>query len=226
MRWPGRWRPARSPTSSIARPAMRASRRRPSACALDIADHAAVIAFCKAKKIDLVVVGPEVPLVRRHRRRSRSAPASRRSARRKGRRSSKARKASPRIFARRTTSRPPPMSASKRAGPAKDYVRKTRRADRGEGRRACRRQGRCRRARRVQEAEAAIDMMFGGGLGHAGAGKSSSRNSSSARKHRSSRCATVRTRSSSPPRRTTSASATATKARIPAAWAPIRRRRS
>ncbi len=31
--------------------------------ALDIADHAAVIAFCKAKAIDLVVVGPEGPLV-------------------------------------------------------------------------------------------------------------------------------------------------------------------
>ncbi|MGH6727336.1 MAG: phosphoribosylamine--glycine ligase [Pseudolabrys sp.] len=31
--------------------------------ALDMADHGAVIAFCKAKKIDLVVVGPEVPLV-------------------------------------------------------------------------------------------------------------------------------------------------------------------
>jgi len=30
--------------------------------ALDLTDHAAVIAFCKAKNIDLVVVGPEVPL--------------------------------------------------------------------------------------------------------------------------------------------------------------------
>jgi phosphoribosylamine--glycine ligase len=30
--------------------------------ALDIADHKAVIAFCKTAKIDLVVVGPEVPL--------------------------------------------------------------------------------------------------------------------------------------------------------------------
>jgi phosphoribosylamine--glycine ligase len=30
--------------------------------ALDIADHAAVIAFCKAQKIDFVVVGPEGPL--------------------------------------------------------------------------------------------------------------------------------------------------------------------
>jgi phosphoribosylamine--glycine ligase len=30
--------------------------------ALDVADHKAVIAFCKTNKIDLVVVGPEVPL--------------------------------------------------------------------------------------------------------------------------------------------------------------------
>jgi len=31
--------------------------------ALDITDHAAIIAFCKANKIDFVVVGPEAPLV-------------------------------------------------------------------------------------------------------------------------------------------------------------------
>ena len=31
--------------------------------ALDVADHAAVISFCKDKAIDLVVVGPEAPLV-------------------------------------------------------------------------------------------------------------------------------------------------------------------
>ena len=30
--------------------------------ALDVADHAAVIAFCKANKVELVVVGPETPL--------------------------------------------------------------------------------------------------------------------------------------------------------------------
>ena len=31
--------------------------------ALDVADHAAVVAFCRAEAIDLVVVGPEAPLV-------------------------------------------------------------------------------------------------------------------------------------------------------------------
>ena len=30
---------------------------------LDVADHAAVIAFCRAEAVDLVVVGPEAPLV-------------------------------------------------------------------------------------------------------------------------------------------------------------------
>ncbi|MGZ3325794.1 MAG: phosphoribosylamine--glycine ligase, partial [Xanthobacteraceae bacterium] len=30
--------------------------------ALDAADHGAVVAFCQAQKIDLVVVGPEAPL--------------------------------------------------------------------------------------------------------------------------------------------------------------------
>ncbi len=30
--------------------------------ALDVADHSAVIAFCRANRIDLVVVGPEAPL--------------------------------------------------------------------------------------------------------------------------------------------------------------------
>ena len=31
--------------------------------ALDVADHAAMVAFCRAEKIELVVVGPEAPLV-------------------------------------------------------------------------------------------------------------------------------------------------------------------
>ena len=31
--------------------------------ALDVADHAAVVRFCREKRVDLVVVGPETPLV-------------------------------------------------------------------------------------------------------------------------------------------------------------------
>src|SRR5262245_66031772 len=31
--------------------------------ALDVTDHRAVVAFCRANRIDLVVVGPEAPLV-------------------------------------------------------------------------------------------------------------------------------------------------------------------
>src|SRR5215210_8150936 len=31
--------------------------------ALDVTEHAAIIAFCRAERIDLVVVGPEAPLV-------------------------------------------------------------------------------------------------------------------------------------------------------------------
>src|SRR5207237_8675656 len=31
--------------------------------ALDVADHSAVIDFCRANKVDLVMVGPETPLV-------------------------------------------------------------------------------------------------------------------------------------------------------------------
>jgi phosphoribosylamine---glycine ligase len=31
--------------------------------ALDVADHAAVIAFCRGRKVDLVVIGPEQPLI-------------------------------------------------------------------------------------------------------------------------------------------------------------------
>src|SRR5438132_557068 len=42
----------------------------------------------------------------------------------------------------------------------------------------------------------------------------------------SSRCATARPRSRLPPRKTTSAPSTTTRGRIPAAWVPIRRRRS
>ena len=76
-----------------------------------------------------------------------------------------------------------------------------------------------------EEADAAIDMMFDGRFGAAGAevvieeyldgGETSS-----------SRCATANTHPARLARRTTSASSTATRGRTPAAWAPTRRRRS
>ena len=50
-------------TSSSARRAIPASTRSHAVVDLKIADHAAVIAFCKAEAIGLVVVGPEAPLV-------------------------------------------------------------------------------------------------------------------------------------------------------------------
>ncbi|MCE1234869.1 MAG: phosphoribosylamine--glycine ligase [Hyphomicrobiales bacterium] len=56
---------ARSPrlTELFAAPGNPGVARVATCVALDVADHAAVVAFCKAKGIDFVVVGPEVPLV-------------------------------------------------------------------------------------------------------------------------------------------------------------------
>jgi len=67
--------------------------------ALDLADHAAVIAFCAAKAIDFVVVGPEIPLVAGVVD-ALEAAASRPSARPARRPGSKAPRASPRTSAR------------------------------------------------------------------------------------------------------------------------------
>ena len=82
------------------------------------------------------------------------------------------------------------------------------RADRGQGRRARRRQGR-RRGASVEEAEAALDAMFGGALGDAGA-EVVIEEFLTARRRASSPSATARPRSRSARRRTTSASSTAT----------------
>ena len=95
-------------------------------------------------------------------------PASRRSGRARRRRGSKARRASPRTCARPTASRPPPIERFTAAAPAKAYVRaqgapivvKADGLAAGKG---------VMVAASVAEAEAAIDMMFGGGLGEAGA---------------------------------------------------------
>lgn len=59
------WRLARSPslTSLYAAPGNPGIAEEAEIVALDVADHAAVIDFCRAKAISLVVMGPEAPLV-------------------------------------------------------------------------------------------------------------------------------------------------------------------
>jgi phosphoribosylamine--glycine ligase len=59
------WKIAASPmlTRLYAAPGNPGIAREAECVELDIADHASVAEFCKAKKIDLVVVGPEAPLV-------------------------------------------------------------------------------------------------------------------------------------------------------------------
>jgi phosphoribosylamine--glycine ligase len=58
------WKMAASPltTKLYCAPGNAGIAREAECVALDLADHAAVIAFCKTNRIDLVVVGPEVPL--------------------------------------------------------------------------------------------------------------------------------------------------------------------
>ena len=131
--------------------------------ALDIADHKAVIAFCKANKIDFVVVGPEVPLFAGIADDLEAAGIktfgpSKWAARLEGSKGftkdlCKANKIPTAAYER-----------FKGAAAAKDYVRKKGapivvKADglaAGKG---------VVVAETVAEAEAAIDMMFGGGLG-------------------------------------------------------------
>jgi len=58
------WKMAASPLADrlICAPGNAGIAREAECVALDIADHAAVIAFCRTNRIDLVVVGPEAPL--------------------------------------------------------------------------------------------------------------------------------------------------------------------
>ena len=59
------WKLAASPmlTKLYAAPGNPGIAKEAELIALDIADHAAIVVFCREKKIDLVVVGPEAPLV-------------------------------------------------------------------------------------------------------------------------------------------------------------------
>ena len=130
---------------------------------LDIGDHAAVIAFCKEKKIGLVVVGPEVPLCNGivddlEGAGIKAFGPTKWAARLEGS------KGFTKDLCKANNIPTAAYERFKSAGPAKDYVRKTGapivvKADglaAGKG---------VVVAESVQEAEAAIDMMFGGGLG-------------------------------------------------------------
>ncbi|MET0869119.1 MAG: phosphoribosylamine--glycine ligase [Pseudorhodoplanes sp.] len=135
--------------------------------ALDPADHAAVIAFCKASKIDLVVVGPEAPLCAGivddlEAAGIKAFGPSKKAAQLEGS------KGFTKDICRANNI---PTAAYERftaAEPAKDYVRKhgapiVVKADglaAGKG---------VVVAENVDQALAAIDMMFEGGLGSAGA---------------------------------------------------------
>jgi phosphoribosylamine--glycine ligase len=135
--------------------------------ALDITDHAAVVAFCRANAIDFVVVGPEAPLVAGIADDLEAAGIktfgpSRAAAQLEG---------SKGFTKDLCKANAIPTAAYERfnaAQPAKAYVRDRRapivvKADglaAGKG---------VIIAQDLAEAEAAIDMMFGGGLGSAGA---------------------------------------------------------
>src|SRR5580692_4064303 len=134
--------------------------------ALDIADHGAVIAFCREHRIDLVVVGPEAPLCagivdELEAAGIKAFGPTRAAARLEGS------KGFTKDLCRANGI---PTAAYERflaAGPAKAYVRahgapivvKADGLAAGKG---------VVVAQTVAEAEAAIDMMFGGGLGEAG----------------------------------------------------------
>jgi phosphoribosylamine--glycine ligase len=135
--------------------------------ALDITDHAAIVAFCKASAIDFVVVGPEAPLVAGvvddlEAAGFKTFGPSRLAARLEGSKGftkdlCRANNIPTAAYERFTT-----------PGPAKDYLRRQGapivvKADglaAGKG---------VVVAQTLAEAEAAIDMMFEGGLGAAGA---------------------------------------------------------
>jgi phosphoribosylamine--glycine ligase len=131
--------------------------------ALDLADHQAVIAFCQASKIDLVVVGPEVPLCAGivddlEKAGIKAFGPSKWAARLEGS------KGFTKDLCKANKIPTAGYERFKHAGEAKDYVRKKGapivvKADglaAGKG---------VVVAETVAEAEAAIDMMFGGGLG-------------------------------------------------------------
>ena len=134
--------------------------------ALDIADHPAVIAFCRARSIDLVVVGPEAPLCAGivddlEAAGIKAFGPTRAAARLEGS------KGFTKDLCRANGIPTAAYERFRAAGPAKTYLRargapivvKADGLAAGKG---------VVVAQSVAEAEAAIDMMFGGSLGEAG----------------------------------------------------------
>jgi phosphoribosylamine--glycine ligase len=134
---------------------------------LDITDHAAVVAFCKAKKVDFVVVGPEAPLVAGIVDDLESAGfktfgPNKAAARLEGSKGftkdlCKAHNIPTAAYERFTSAEPAKTYARTRAVP---IVIKADGLAAGKG---------VIIAETIAEAEAAINMMFSGGLGEAGA---------------------------------------------------------
>src|SRR5271170_4130307 len=162
------WKMAASPLADrlICAPGNAGIAREAECVALDIADHAAVIAYCRANRIDLVVVGPEGPLCAGIVDDLEAA----------GIKAFGPTRAAARLEGSKGFTKDPcrangiPTAAYERfraAGPAKAYLRNRSapivvKADglaAGKG---------VVVAQDLAEAEAAVDMMFGGGLGEAG----------------------------------------------------------
>jgi phosphoribosylamine--glycine ligase len=135
--------------------------------ALDITDHAAVVAFCQANKVDVVVVGPEAPLVAGivndlEAAGLRTFGPSKAAARLEGSKGftkdlCRAHAIPTGAYQRFTAAAPAKAYARQQATPV---VIKADGLAAGKG---------VIIAETVAEAEAAIDMMFSGGLGEAGA---------------------------------------------------------
>jgi phosphoribosylamine---glycine ligase len=134
--------------------------------ALDVADHGAVIAFCRGRRIDLVVVGPEAPLCAGivddlEAAGIKAFGPTRAAARLEGS------KGFTKDLCRANGIPTAAYERFRAADPAKTYVRargapivvKADGLAAGKG---------VVVAQSVAEAEAAVDMMFGGGLGEAG----------------------------------------------------------
>jgi phosphoribosylamine--glycine ligase len=159
------WKMAASPLSEklYCAPGNAGIAREAECVALDLADHQAVIAFCRSSKIDLVVVGPEVPLCAGivddlEKAGIKAFGPSKWAARLEGS------KGFTKDLCRANKIPTAAYERFKGAAAAKDHVRKKGapiviKADglaAGKG---------VVVAETAQEAEAAIDMMFGGGLG-------------------------------------------------------------